>query len=63
MNYDKLVWKLRKKAFDKRVAEKDIQFDRILKEAIKRKIQSYHKTEEFLLAEMEKSEKLLFRTR
>lgn len=62
MDYSKLVWRLRKRAFEYQ-GEKAIQFDRILKEAIKRKVKAYHKTDKYLMAEMEKSEMLLFRTR
>jgi hypothetical protein len=46
MNYDKLVRKLRRKAFDYD-GEKDVQFDRILKEAVRRKIEQYEQTDEF----------------
>ncbi len=62
MNYDKLVRKLRRKAFDYEGA-KDIQFDRILKEAVQRKIKQYKQTEEYKRRYRIKEQKLLFRTR
>lgn len=62
MDYNKLVWNLRKKAFNYE-GEKSTQFDRVLKEAIKRKVIAYSQTDEFLLTKMKKDEKLLFRTR
>ncbi len=62
MNYDKLVRKLRTKAFDYKGA-KDIQFDRILKEAVQRKIKQYEQTEAYKRRYRIKEQKLLFRTR
>ena len=45
MDYNKLVWNLRKKAFNYE-GEKSTQFDRVLKEAIKRKVIAYSQTDE-----------------
>ncbi len=62
MNYDKLVRKLRRKGFDYEGA-KDIQFDRILKEAVQRKIEQYEQTEQFKRKYVREQERLLFTTR
>ncbi len=62
MNYDKLVRKLRAKAFDYK-GEKDIQFDRILKEAVQRKIKQYEQTDEYRKRYSMKQNRLLFQTR
>lgn len=61
MNYDKLVIKLRRKAFDYTGA-KDVQFSRVLKEAIHRKVEQYEQTEQFKKAYAKKENKLLFIT-
>lgn len=62
MNYDKLVHKLRRKAFDYQ-GKKDVQFDRILKEAVQRKIKQYKQTEEYRRKYAKREETLLFQTR
>ncbi len=62
MNYDKLVRKLRRKAFDYEGA-KDIQFDRILKEAVQRKIKQYKQTDDYKRRYKTNEQQLLFRTR
>ena len=62
MNYDKLVHKLRRKAFDYE-GKKDVQFDRILKEAVQRKIKQYKQTEEHQRKYAKREERLLFQTR
>jgi hypothetical protein len=61
MNYDKLVSKLRRKAFDYK-GEKGIQFNRILKEAVQRKIKQYKQTKEYKIRYSMKQERLLFQT-
>ena len=62
MNYERLVMRLRAKAFDYS-GEKDIQFSRILKEAILRKVEQYEQTEQFKMRYAMQQEKLLFKTR
>ena len=62
MNYDKLVHNLRRKAFDYK-GKKDIQFDRILKEAKRRTIKQYEQTKDFKKFYVKKQERLLFQTR
>ena len=62
MDYNKLVHKLRQKAFDYK-GEKDIQFDRILKEAVQRKIKQYKQTDEYQTRYAKRQERLLFQTR
>ena len=62
MNYDKLVHKLRQKAFDYK-GEKDVQFDRILKEAKLRKIKQYKQTDEYKRKYSMLQNRLLFKTR
>lgn len=62
MNYDRLVHKLRRKAFEYK-GEKDIQFDRILKEAVQRKIKQYEQTDEYKRKYVMQQERLLFQTR
>mgnify|MGYP005621866879 CR=1 FL=1 len=62
MNYDKLVRKLRAKAFDYKDA-KDIQFDRILKEAVQRKVKQYKQTDEYKRRYSMRQNRLLFQTR
>lgn len=57
MNYVRLVNKLRQKAFDYK-DEKDIQFQRILKEAKRRKLNQHYNFEYHKMMD----EKLLFRT-
>ena len=61
MNYDKLVHKLRQRAFDYK-GEKDIQFDRILKEAKQRKIKQYEQSDEYQIKYAKKQERLWFQT-
>ncbi len=62
MNYDKLVSRLRRKAFHYEGA-KNIQFDRILKEAVQRKIKQYEQTDEYRRRYSMKQNRLLFQTR
>ena len=62
MNYDILVYKLRLKAFDYK-GKKDIQFDKILKEAVQRKIKQYKETDEYKKIYSDRQNRLLFQTR
>ena len=62
MNYDKLVFNLRQKAFNYN-GIKGNQFDRILKEAVKRKINQYKQTNEFKKRYSSREQRLLFMTR
>ena len=62
MNYNKLVRRLRQRAFDYQ-GEKDIQFDRILKEAVQRKIKQHKQTEQYAKTYARQQERLLFITR
>ena len=62
MNYDKLVFKLRKNAFNY-TGYKSIQFNRILIEAKKRKLKQYEDTKEFKKRYAIKQNRLLFQTR
>ena len=62
MNYNKLVKRLRQRAFDYDDA-KGIQFDRILKEAVQRKIKQSKQTDEYKRRYAMRQERLLFITR
>lgn len=59
MNYSKLVSKLRQSAYNYK-DNKEIQHKRILKEAIKRKIEQRNKTDIYKSAYTKRQEKLLF---
>ena len=61
MNYDKLVNRLRNRAFNYEGA-KDIQFSRILKEAVKRKLNSKEFKKATSTRQRVIDEQLLFRT-
>ena len=62
MNYNKLVRRLRQRAFNYDGA-KDVQFDRILKEAVQRKIKKYKQTDEYKRRYVIQQQRLLFVTR
>ena len=62
MNYNKLVIRLRQRAFDYK-GEKDIQFSRILKEAVQRKIKQQKQTKQYAKMYAMQQESLLFITR
>ena len=62
MNYNKLVIRLRQRAFDYK-GEKDIQFSRILKEAVQRKIKQHKQTKQYAKTYAMHQERLLFITR
>ncbi len=61
MNYSKLVTRLRQKAFDYS-GKKDIQFSRILKDAVQRKIKQHEQTEQYKGKYAMHQETLLFKT-
>jgi hypothetical protein len=62
MNYSKLVSRLRQRAFDYDGA-KEVQFSRILKEAIARKVEQYEQTSDYKTRYATRQERLLFVTR